>query len=220
MVNRFKPIPLVIENDLLMQTVEDSIRYWNSHSAFPVFSMFDYGGVATQLTADFKEVVQVYPASDPTGGFTFRDTPMWSLLGLTILDSVTSNLISLSHYYQNFKVYTGGDFRWNYVPVDDPTLGGKLYVQGFPSGASKMAVLGSKRILATEDIKNEHVIDWLTKYTLAHVKQLEGNLYRKGGFVGMNTDGDKLVEEGKADQEKLEKKLEEEGRWVIVGKRI
>jgi hypothetical protein len=76
-------------------------------------------------------------------------------------------------------------------------------------------VVGTKRIVENEDIKDEFIIDWLLNYTKSLVKMAEGNTLRKAGTIGLTNDGEQLVTEGKEEATTLQDKLRKEGVWML-----
>lgn len=291
----FFPISLATPQSTILQIIDNSIRYWNTHSSLPIVEMYDVAGtdVVLQLSPAYKGVHTVYPSQQPD--WILQNYPLWSLLGITIIDNLTSDLIMLSEAYRNYKYYIGTDFHFHYEKSDNPAVGGKLYLSSMPSGATAAAVVGTKRIIngdisvatagtsgtfefppqafsfsltdgtqtftddagdgvlvssqsgysgtldyttgawtvtgwsaaivgtdtvatATytyeEDIKSEHILNWLLYYVKALVQIAEGNTLRKAGSIGIKNDGDQLMSEGREAKKDLEKKLEIEGRWV------
>jgi len=99
------------------------------------------------------------------------------------------------------------------------TTGGKLYFVNLPSGTSSLYVLGTRRILPTEDITDEHINQWLLHYTKAQVKMCEGNALRKSSMIKLTNDGQQLYAEGKQEKIDLEKELQLNSRWVVFAKR-
>lgn len=143
----FQPIQLATPEETVAQIVDNAIRYWNTHSAFPIVKMFpaSVGSCSVQLSTDFKSVVKVYPATVPD--WVLQNYPMWTLLGITIIDNLTSDLVLLSEAYRNYKYYIGSDFNWHYEKSDNPSVGGILYYTNLPSPTSQVCVVGTKRIV-------------------------------------------------------------------------
>jgi len=217
--NEFLPLNLITPTATLEQMLENAIRYWNTHSGYKVSSMVAYapGTKRVQLSPEFKSVVTVYPNTTTT--WIWNDHPLWTLLGITVLDSVTTDLIMMSEAFRNYRIYVGTDFRWVYEKSDDPTVGGYLYCINVPNGVTGLYVLGTKRITKTENIKNEYILDWLLRYWKALVKQVEGNTLRKAGIIDIKNDGDTLVREGIDEMHKLQETLARDSRWVVLAKR-
>lgn len=175
-------------------------------------------GQAFPVDSEFKYVTNVYPSVSPQ--LLWQDNSLWKLFGLTILDNVTSDLIMMTQAFQNYQIYVGTDFRWTYEMNPDPTKPGTLFFTGNPYTNSMMCVVGSKRIMPNEDVKSEHILNWLLYYSKALLKMCEGNMLRKADIINVRNDGQTLMEEGKTEKEELEKRLSEEGRWLIMAKRF
>ena len=143
----YAPIPLATPNLTIFQLIENSIRYWNTHSAQSILRMYEVGSsVRIHLESDIKDVAAVYPAS--SYNFIFASHPLWSLLGMTILDNVTSDLIIMGESYRNYRYYIGQDFKYEFVPPVDTASGGDLYLANLPIQTTRVAVLGIKRIVS------------------------------------------------------------------------
>lgn len=215
----FAPLTLATPDSTLNQIVENAIRYWNTHSAYRIMTMFDYtaGDKRVQLDAQFKSVVEVIPSSKST--WIWNDHPLWTLLGVTVIDNVTSDLILMSESFRNYRVYVGADMRYEFVRSEDPSEGGYLYVINVPSGVASLAVVGTKRITATEDVTQEYILDWLLQYMKSLLLQTEGNTLRKGMIANIRNDGDNMIQEGKEMMKDLQDKLAAGGRWTAFIKR-
>lgn len=215
----FQPLTLATPDDTINQLIDNTIRYWNTHSAYKCVEMVNYPGenASAQLNKKFKTVVEVFP--DRTTTWIFRDHPLWTLLGITVIDNVTSDLIMLGEAYRNYRQYLGTQFRWKFESSDDPANGGKLYVAGFPNAATKMYVVGTRRIYNTEDVKSEYILNFLLYYSKALLKQVEGNTLRKSDIIGVKNDGQELMDEGKKEIEDLQERLKTDGRWVVFAQR-
>lgn len=219
--NEFKPLTLATPDTTIEQHIDSAFRYWNTHSAYKTISMLTISGgqqYRTQLPNTMKIPVEVYPATQTT--WPYGNNPIWTLLGIQILDNVTSDLIYLSQAYQNYRIYMGTDFVWTYVKSDDPANGGYLYYRNIPSGVTEVCVVGTKKIFTTDDIKTEDILDWLLLYSKALVKISEGNTLRKSSLINITNDGQELVNEGKAEVEELQKRLETEGTWLAMALRF
>lgn len=216
----FAPLSMVTPDATLEQCLENAIRYWNTHSAYRISTMVDYqsGQKRAQLPNDFKQVAQVYPSRSTT--WIWNDHPMWSLLGVMVMDNYTTDMILLSEAFRNYRIYVGTNFRWTFEPTQDPTEGGYLYCVNLPNGTSGVYVLGTKRITKAEDIKDEYINDWLLRYFKALVKQVEGNTLRKANMIlPGGVDGQSLVDEGLTEMKELQEDLAKEGRWVAFIRR-
>ena len=218
----FQPLKLATPDQTQSQIVENAIRYWNTHSAHPVLTMHEATSGASQvldIPPITKQVYKVSPSTNPE--WLYTNHPYWTLLGVTVLDNMTTDLIEMATAYQHYKNYIGGDFRWNFVPANDPTENSKLYMYNFPSrSAPKVAVLGARRILPNEDIKSPHILGWLLYYCKALLKQAEGNILRKAKLINADVDGDLLYNEGTTEKKDLEARLAEEGRWLVFCQKI
>jgi hypothetical protein len=169
---------------------------------------------AIQLDSDIKTVVKVYPST--MRETFFSDHPMWVLLGFITLDRHTQDLMQLTHTYEGYRIYLGTDFRWKWERSTDSDVGGWLYLQNTPRDSSNVAVVGLKRILENEDIADEFILDWILQYTKALVQIMEGNVLRKGQIIGIQQDGQNLLDEGLRLKEELQERLKKEARWAML----
>ena len=218
----FSPLELIVakdSDDVIEQQVENAIRYWNTHSAYKVSSVYDYppGTTRVQLSAEFKTVVDVVPTRKTT--FIWSDHPLWTLTGITVLDNVTTDLIMMSEAFRNYRIYVGTNFRWMYDRAVEPTVGGYLYATNVPSGVGSLFVMGTKRITQNEDIKSQYILDWILYYAKALVKQVEGNILRKTTIIDTPLDGQALYSEGREEQKELKESLARDSRWICFIKR-
>jgi hypothetical protein len=124
----------------------------------------------------------------------------------------------MSEAFRNYRYYIGTDFHFyfdrNHNPDGTNQFGGYLYLTNLPQNTTKIAVVGTKRILPNEDITSEYLLEWILEYSKAQVKMFEGNTLRKSDAIGVKNDGQSLMTEGKEAVEALQKRLQEEGRWV------
>jgi len=155
----FAPIQLATPDETVLQIIKNAKRYWNTHSAYPMLRMYDTPGTSQnyqesnaglgnnriKLDPDFKNVVKVYPATTPD--WILQNYPLWSLLGITIIDNLTSDLVMLSEAYRNYRYYIGTDFQAKFIRPEDPKEGGWLYMVNLPSNSTRVCVIGCKRIL-------------------------------------------------------------------------
>ncbi len=219
----FLPIKLSLPKETIDQVIDNSIAYWNTHSAYKIVRMFDApsldgrGCGEVQLNSEVKTVVRVYPSTMQEE--LFSNHPMWVLLGFITLDKYTQDLMLLSHTFEGYRIYLGNDFRWKWIRSDDSTVGGWLYVQQTPTGSGKLAVVATKRVIANEDIKDEFVYNWIRQYARVIVKMYEGNVLRKAQIIGIANDGDIMISEGQTEKEKLEEALYHESRWLMCAVR-
>lgn len=217
--NEFLPLTLATPTPTITQIIDNTVRYWNTHSAFKTLEMVDYSaGNIVKVSSGIKQVWSVHPAQ--LSEWIMQNHPLWTLLGVTILDNVTSDLIQLASAYQHYRVYVGTDFHWTFAPNQDPTAQGDLYVQHVPNNSTGLMIVGSKRITVEEDVVSEHIVDWLLWYVKALVKKAEGNLLRKSDVIGVSNDGQQLYDEGAKEEEDLRERLFEESQWQAMAKRI
>lgn len=221
-IKEFQPVNLAMPYETIDQQIDNAVRYWNTHSAYRVVRMYDYTSDVIQVDADIKSVVNCYPSTIETN--VLSGHPMWSLLGLLTLDRYTKDIMLLQHTFGGYNIYIGNDFRWHFERSLDNSEGGYLYLQSVPNNASKIAVIGLKRLteddLSNDDgITDEFILDWVLQYSKALVKVMEGNTLRKAQIIGIANDGENMVSEGKEEIEKLQKKLKQEGTWAILSKR-
>jgi hypothetical protein len=208
----FFPLTLATPDDTIKQCVENAIRYWNTHSAYKISQAYDYGGQRIQVSNEFKSVVQVYPTKTTT--YIWNDHPLWTLMGISVLDNVTTDLILMTEAFRNYRQYVGADFRFMWDKSEDPLVGGWLNIVNLPAGSSGVFVIGTKRITENEDIKQEHILDWILRYSKALVKMVEGNTLRKAEIIDIKSDGNTLYTEGSNEVAELKKELSENGRWL------
>jgi len=215
----FKPLVLATPEETIMQFINNSRRYWNTHSAWRVTRMVNYtsGANYVEVDLDIKRVSNVYPSRMTES--LFSDHPMWVLLGFISLDRYTQDMMLLSHTYEGYKIYLGSDFRWTFERGEDLTKKGKLFLQNVPKDAAKLAVVGSKRFVDGEEIKDDFILEWLLRYVKALVKMNEGNVWRKSSIINIQNDGQAILDEGKAEADKLQEDLRKEGRWQLFAKR-
>lgn len=215
----FFPITLATPDETIKQCIENAIRYWNTHSGYRTVDMLTINGTTATVPVSFKTVVSVYPSSD--NSFFLDGHPLWSLLGISVIENVTSDLIIMQEAFKNYKYYLGSEMRWTFIKSEDPeNVGGRLIVSNMPSGIQKIAVVGTKRITAGEDIKQEYILNWLLQYVKALVKQIEGNTLRKAGIINAPNDGQELMNEGKEEQKDMQEQLAKDGRWVTLARRF
>lgn len=209
----FLPLQLATPEDTLKQIVDNAIRYWNTHSAYRLTTMVDRpSGKVIQLHPQFKSVVDVIPCEQ--AAWVWSDHPMWTILGATLIDNVTGDLIMMSEIFRGYRAYIGTNLAWHWERPQNMTEGGKLLVTNIPKNVSKLAIVGTKRILLDEEIVQEPILDWILRYSKALLKQVEGNTLRKSSIVNIKNDGDQLVAEGKEEAKELQEMLIKEGRWT------
>jgi hypothetical protein len=222
----FQPLALALTPSAVDLAVEQSILDWNTHSAYKVVRMFPVPGTLVtggaveahiQLNAEIKTVVRAYPSTMQEE--LFSNHPMWVLLGFITLDRYTNDLMLLSHTFEGYRIYLGNDFRWKWIRSDDSTKGGWLFLQQVPRGSSAVAVIGTKRILPNEDILDEFIYGWIRQHARATVMMLEGNILRKSQMIGLQTDGQTMVDEGLKERDRLIETLRKESRWIMMAQR-
>jgi len=210
----FAPVLLATPNETINQVIDNAIRYWNTHSAYKIVSMFDAvpGTPRVQLTSNFKNVVRVYPSTTPD--WILQNHPLWTLLGITIIDNLTEDLVMMSEAFRNYRYYIGSDFHFLFERSQNPEVDGSyLYLSNLPQSTTRIAVVGTKRIVPDENITDEFILEWILEFSKAQLKMIEGNTLRKSSAIGINNDGQTLMNEGKEAVEQLKKRLGEEGRW-------
>jgi hypothetical protein len=216
----FFPLELATPIETIEQIFENAVRYHNTHSAVPEIVMVGVNpnSIKVELPLSVKNVAQVYPSAQV--GTVMQNHPMWTLLGIQILDNVTSDLINVSTAFSNYKTYIGNDFRWTFVDAGNPTLPSYLMVTNSPVGADKLCVVGTKRLFTNDDVVHEHILEWLLQYVKALVKMSEGRLLRVTSLIDVKNDGAELVREGLEEKKALEERLGKESMWVLFGKRF
>ncbi len=217
----FLPLNLATEERTILQIIDNALRYFNTHSAYPHFEMVSNVSPdqhRIQCSKQFGTIAQVYPATQNL--WVLQNYPMWSLLGVSVLDNVTADLVQMYSAYQTYATYIGLDFRWSEVTSENPAFGPELFLTNIPVNTTSLCVVGSRRFDSTEDIRAEWVLDWLLKYVKALVKKAEGNILRKSTIIDVKNDGQELMTEGKEEEKDLEQRLSDEGRWLVFGKRI
>lgn len=218
---QFAPLTLITPTATLQQLLENAIRYWNTHSAYRVNAVVTYNSSTkrVQLPATFKSVVHVVPTANIE--WIWNNFPLWTILGVSILDNMTSDLILMSEAFKSYRAYIGTNFQYKFEPnTEDSTAGGYLYAINLPELAEGLFVIGTRRILMNEDIEHENILDWVLRYWYALVKQVEGNTLRKSGIIDIKNDGQEMVNEGKDEKRELEETLRKECRWVSCIKRM
>lgn len=215
----FLPLTLITPLVSIEQCIENAIRYWNTHSAYKISQVVDYSANSNrvQLDPEFKAVVDVLPTAATT--YIWSSHPLWTLVGLTVLDNVTSDLIMMSEAFRSYQIYVGTNFRFAYKRSDDPTIGGHLYCVNVPANTQSLLAIGTKRITKNEDIKSQYILDWILFYSKALVKQIEGNTLRKTMIIDTPLDGAELLREGREEVKDLQESLARDSRWVIFMKR-
>lgn len=217
--SEFAPSTLSIGADVIDQQIDNTVRYWNTHSAFKYTYMADYSQENfISVPVGMKNVVKVYPSVLEDS--LLQNTPMGMLLGFVTLDSMTTDLIMTIQAMEGYRVYMGQDFRWRFERSELPdTVGGKLYVQSVPRATTKLAIVGLKRIVGDEEISDEFILDWVLKYALALCKVKEGNILRKAQIIGIQNDGQAMLDEGLKSVEELQLSLSQQAQWALLASR-
>jgi len=228
--NEFAPVELITESVTILQMIDNAVRHLNTHSAFRHVEMLTVstGTSKAQVGTTFKTVTQVLPASPAPSILT--NYPLWSLLGIAVLDNVTYDLVMMTEAFKNYKYYTGSDFRWQFERSSDPTVGGYLYMQNLPQYTTKVCLIGTKRFAETVqedsylgtdyDITDEFALQWLLYYIKSLVKQAEGNALRKSDIINIKNDGQALFNEGKEEKTELEQQLRDGAKWLAFCRRF
>jgi len=215
----FQPRTLAIPDETIEQIIDNSVRYWNTHSAYKISQMVvGNGTVRNQLSPSFKSVTVVHPNS--SANWIWNEFPTWSLAGIAVLDNVRTDLILATEAFKTFNIYVGANFRYYFEPnIDNPNVGGFLYTKNVPQGATAFYCEGTMRILPTDDIKSQPINDWLLGHMKALVKKAEGHAIRAAQIVVPGIDGQVLYNEGKEEEAKSKETLAKESRWVAFIKR-
>lgn len=223
----FQPVTLATPHATMDQIVSNAYRYWNTNNGFKIVRVYPIseigGGTGAQagmveVDLDMKNVVRVFPTTRAES--IFQSYPMWTLLGLQVMDNITSDLIIMAEGLRSYRVYASANFMWRFQRPESPLNKGKLMVKNLPSGVTEVSVEGTKRLVEGEDIVNEYILDWILRYSKCLLKMIEGNALRKSDIIGVKNDGQVLYEEGKAEQAELEKYLATSGRWVALAQRF
>jgi len=217
--NEFAPRTMAVSDSVINQQLDNAIRYFNTYSGYKISQTVDWvgGDGRIQVSEEFKQVVDVIPGQATT--WLLKDHPMLSLLGISVLDNVTSDLILMTESFKMYRTYMGADFNWHWEKSEDPTVGGYLYVKRPPAGTSTLTLVGTKRIRPSESITQEFLQDWILRYAKALTMIIEGQAIRIGKAIGISQDGDDFVREGREDATKLKDELKRNGMWVLLVKR-
>jgi hypothetical protein len=218
--NEFLPLELSLASEALSQVYDAALRYFNIHSGLKNMKMFDVTESTVKVTLDtsFSTVAQVYPSAIQSD--IIQRHPWQILLNMTLIDNMTNDLVMLSHAYQEYLVYMGKDFSFTFIDATDSDVAPYLLVENVPQGTTKLCVVGTKRIVANEDVKQEFALDWLLRYMVALTKIKEGMILRKADIIDVKNDGNNLISEGKEEKKELEDILAAESRYLAFGRRI
>jgi hypothetical protein len=94
------------------------------------------GSTKVTVSPSIKTVVKVLPT--PPAEWITQNYPQWSLLGISMLDSVNNDLIMMTEAFKNYKGYIGGDFKWYFHRSEDPDVGGQLHLYNLPQNVQKI----------------------------------------------------------------------------------
>jgi hypothetical protein len=220
---QFAPITLATTTANIQQQIYNAKRYFNGHSAFPRVETVSYpGGDVVELDEHFKSVVQVYPGQATT--WLLNNHPLWSLLGIPIIDHVSSDMITMSAGFKNYQTFVGTDFRFTFLPPMATNFGseegGKLYLSTVPMGVSTLTVVGSHRIVGDEDIESQWILDWIQRYTYALVMICEGQTLAKAAIADVKgINATQMIQQGLDDKKSLQDELSEQGIWLVMAQR-
>jgi len=217
---QFEPVTLATTDANILQQIANAKRYFNGHSAFPRVETIAYtGGKGVEVDEHFKSIVQVYPGQSTT--WLLNNHPLWSLLGIPIIDHVSSDMITISSGFKNYQTFVGTDFRFQYLAPSATMTGaeakGRLYLSSPPVGVTSLTVIGSHRICGSEEIESQWIYDWILRYTYALVIGIEGQTLAKAAVAdvkGLN--GDQMIQQGLKAQNDLETELAEQGMWILM----
>lgn len=218
----YAPLQYSIPDTTIQQNIVNAFRYWNNYSAYRHTEMASLTGTTAVLSKYMKAVANVIPASLP-GTINIQDFPLWSLLGIQVIDNLNTDLMMLTDTYKNYNIYMGKDFQTRFIPASDPNDtngGGKLYITNPPPGCTAVAVTGAKRIFEDEDIPEQDIYDFILRYAKCLCRIAEGNVLRKASIVGVNNDGQENINEAKEDLKELQLELSNNSRWIVFGGRI
>ena len=224
MKTAYAPLQYAQPDATLLQNIQQVIYYWNTHSGHRLLRMYPAtsSGPSSQtiitLDPDIKTVVEVLPSAQQMA-IALAD-PTWTLFGIQVMNYMSADLIAINEGYKNYLSYLGNDFRWTYEPSQSPAVGGTLMIQCLPSPATRVAVIGTKRILVNEDVTSEHILDWLTRGCIAYSLIKEGNILRKAGSINVKHDGQEILNENTEIWDNLKKELQANSRWVCLAARI
>lgn len=219
----FEPVQLVTGSETISQFIGNAIRYLNTHSAFRYGEMLTVssGTQSIQVSTNIKTVVKALVT--PPQEWITQNYPQWSLLGISMLDSVNNDLIMMTEAFKNYKAYISGDYKWYFEASSDPSVGGTMYFYNLPQNVTRVYALGTRRFKLdneTDDLNDEHALRWVLEYTKALTKQAEGNALRKSSAIGVSNDGQQLYQEGREEMLALQKQIFEEARWLCFAKRF
>lgn len=197
----------------IKQMWHNSIRYCNANSAFACSAMVNSSKMQ-DLPLKFSDVVMCVPAN--AADRLFMDNPLFSTLGVILLDNVTSDLIQITESFKAYRNYVQTDFQWFTISSRDPKVATKLLMNQLNARITRCFVMGMQRFATDEDVTGDNELDWMLRYTKAQVNWSEGNAIRKAGMIGINNDGDSLCGTGSEEMKALREELIVKGRWVAA----
>lgn len=115
----YQPLQFSIPDQTIEQNIRNAYRYFNNNSAIQYTEMVPKSGVRIPISKHIKAVSSVIPASLP-GVLNIQDFPLWSLLGIQVIDNLNTDLMMLTDTYKNYSIYMGKDFQWTFQPQDAP----------------------------------------------------------------------------------------------------
>lgn len=214
----FDPMVLSTPKESVEQLIEECVDYWNTHSAYKLNVFMPVTNKVITLPLEMKMVESIHPNVQQVQ--LLQDFPNTLLLGMTVLDNLTTDTILLSEGYKNYRTYMGGQLAWQEIRSEDPTVPGRVVINNLNTACTDVLVVGAKRILPLEDVKQIAIVEWLRRYARAKLQVREGQTLRKAKVVGVDADGAEMVTEGNTEILKLEKELEVNGRWMVMGSRF
>lgn len=217
----YLPLTFSQPDATLLQGINDVIRFWNTHSAYRMLKM--YPAVSSpqgsfSVDPHFKSVVLVYPSAISIE--IALAEPTWTLLGIQVMNYLSADLITINEGYKGYQAYLGSDFQFHFEPSQDPTVGGKLYIQNVPTLASNVAVIGSWRVLPGDDITSEYILDHLLRGSKYYLLMSEGNVLRKSRLINLKEDGSEMVQENEARWKEWKEEIFKDARWFALAQRI
>ena len=151
LVRSFDPITLATPQESVMQLIDECVDYWNMHSAYRIAAFLPVTAKVIELPLEMKMAVECMPNVAQVQ--LLQDFPNTLLLGMTVLDNLTTDTILLSEGYKNYRTYMGGQFAWQEIRSEDPTVPNRVVINNLNSACTDIFVVGAKRILPLEDIK-------------------------------------------------------------------
>jgi hypothetical protein len=180
--------------------MKQAIRKFAADNPPTAYKTITYGGANyVDLTSDVKKVLWVHPDVSSAA----VDTAERYLFGFTPLPKGHQLYFERLQYLQTLSQAGGSRMAWKQV-------GSKLYLDDVPSDASSLTILYYEALnpdSASLDITDPGDIEWLINYGTALMKIAEGTRLRKASMLGVDTDADSLVSDGKEEKDALEIEL-------------